>query len=75
MADVIRFIEGILISVYIVCTIALGIGIASTALGYKFVDNLCKSLHYIKPNQINIFAYSTIFFFMERYTDTINNIL
>lgn len=40
-----------------------------------FLDNLCKSLYYIKPNQINIFAYSTVFFFMERYTDTINNIL
>ena len=38
-----------------------------------FLDNLCKSLYYIKPNQINIFAYSTIFFFMEKYTDTINN--
>lgn len=39
-----------------------------------FLDNLCKSLYYIKPNQINIFAYSTIFFFMEQYTDTINSI-
>lgn len=39
-----------------------------------FLDNLCKSLYYIKPNQINIFAYSTIFFFMEKYTDIINGI-
>lgn len=38
-ADIIRFIEGILISVYIVCTIALGIGIASAALGYAFIGH------------------------------------
>lgn len=38
-----------------------------------FLDNLCKSLYYIKPSQINIFAYSMIFFFMERYTDAITS--
>lgn len=39
-----------------------------------FLDNLCKGLYYIKPDRINIFAYSTIFFLMEKYTDTINKI-
>lgn len=39
-ADVIRFIEGGLISVYIGFSIALGIGIASAALGYTFIDHL-----------------------------------
>lgn len=38
-----------------------------------FIDNLCKSLYYLKPKikQMDIFAYSTIFFFIEKYTDTI----
>ena len=39
-ADVSRFVEGILISVYIVFSMTLGIGIASTALGYTLIDSL-----------------------------------
>ena len=36
-----------------------------------YLNNLCKGLYYIKPKHIDIFAYSTIFFFMEKYTDII----
>lgn len=38
-----------------------------------FIDNLCKSLFYAKKNlrSMDIFAYSAILFFVERYTDTI----
>lgn len=39
-ADIIRFVEGILISGYIVFAIALGIGIASSALGYTIINRL-----------------------------------
>ena len=37
-----------------------------------FIDNLCKSLYYLRNRieTMDIFAYSTILFFMERYTDT-----
>lgn len=34
-----------------------------------YLSNLCKGLYYLNPKHIDIFAYSTIFFFMERYTD------
>lgn len=38
-----------------------------------FIDNLCKSLYYLrsKIKFMDIFAYSAILFFMEKYTDTI----
>lgn len=38
-----------------------------------FIDNLCKSLYYLraKIKSMDIFAYSAILFFMEKYTDTI----
>lgn len=38
-----------------------------------FIDNLCKGLYYLrrKIDKMDIFAYSTILFFVEKYTDTI----
>ena len=36
-----------------------------------YLDNLCKGLYYIKAKNLDIFSYSTIFFFMEKYTDTL----
>lgn len=38
-----------------------------------FIDNLCKGLYYLrrKIDNMDIFAYSTILFFVEKYTDTI----
>lgn len=48
-ADVIRFIEGVLISLYIVFAIVLGIGIASAALGYKFIDHLSLWMDWLLP--------------------------
>lgn len=38
-----------------------------------FIDNLCKGLYYLrrKIDEMDIFAYSTILFFVEKYTDTI----
>lgn len=38
-----------------------------------FIDNLCKSLYYLrhKIGTMDIFAYSSILFFIEKYTDTI----
>lgn len=47
--DVIRFIEGILISAYIVCIIVLGIGIASSALGYAFIDHMSLWIDWVLP--------------------------
>lgn len=37
----------------------------------SYLNNLCKGLYYINPKNINIFAYSTILFFMEKYTDIV----
>lgn len=40
----------------------------------SFIKNTCKSLHYIYSiKHIDIFAYSTILFLLEKYTDTIKN--
>lgn len=38
-----------------------------------FIDNLCKGLYYSrrKIDHMDIFAYSNIYFFMEKYTDTV----
>lgn len=38
-----------------------------------FINNLCKGLYYLrrKIDTMDIFAYSTILFFVEKYTDTI----
>lgn len=38
-----------------------------------FINNLCKGLYYSrrKINNMDIFAYSNIYFFMEKYTDTV----
>lgn len=41
--------------------------------GSDFIDNLCKGLYYLRRNinKMDIFAYSAILFFIEKYTDTI----
>lgn len=38
-----------------------------------FINNLCKGLYYSrrKINTLDIFAYSNIYFFIEKYTDTL----
>lgn len=48
-ADIIRFVEGILISVYIIFAIALGIGIASSALGYTLIGHLSLCMDWGLP--------------------------
>lgn len=47
--DVIRFVEGVLISVYIVFAITLGIGIASSALGNAFIGHLSLLMNWGLP--------------------------
>ena len=41
----------------------------------SYIENTCKALYYSKRFSINdVFSYANIYFFLEKYTDTINNV-
>lgn len=45
--------------------------------GADFVSNTCRALYYLRLRGLtgfDIFAYATIFFMLEKYTDTITNL-